>query len=260
MDASALDAMPLERIEAAITELAGHLSAGECRWLLFVAEYDRREGWKEWGCRTCAAWLSWKCGLDTRSAQEKLRVGRALAAFPLIRTEFAAGRLSYSKVRALTRVATAESEADLVGMALRATAAHVEAIARGYRTVMRSAERIEPEHDPASWRRVQFIDDDDRGSEVLVAHLTEEENELVRTAFAAAGEGCSFADALVMMAESFVANDQACRPGRDRTMVTVNVDERVLLGDDDDGEAKIEGGHSIAPETARRLGCDASFV
>jgi len=212
MDASTLESMSLECIEAEITELAGHLSAGECRFLEFVAEYDRREGWKEWGGRTCAAWMSWKCGLDRRSAQEKLRVGHALAEFPLIRAEFAAGRLSYSKVRALTRVATPESEADLVGMALRATAAHVEAVARGYRRVVRTAERTEHAEDPSAWRRVQFVDDDDRGSEVMVAHLTAEENELVRNAFAAAGDGCSFADALVMMAKTVKRSSKAAMP------------------------------------------------
>jgi len=62
--------MPLERIEAELTELAGQLAAGECRWLLLVSEYDRREGSLQWGCRSCAQWVSWQCGLDARSARE----------------------------------------------------------------------------------------------------------------------------------------------------------------------------------------------
>ena len=72
------ESMPLERIEAEITELAGHLAAGECRWLLLVAEFDERRGHEQWGSRTCAHWLSWHCALDVRSAQEKLRVAHAL--------------------------------------------------------------------------------------------------------------------------------------------------------------------------------------
>ena len=41
---TALEEMPLERLEAEITELAGHLAAAECRWLLLIAEFDRRRG------------------------------------------------------------------------------------------------------------------------------------------------------------------------------------------------------------------------
>ena len=55
--------LPLERLEAEITTQAGHLAAAECRWLLAVAEYDRREGWGQWGCWSCAMWLGWKCGI-----------------------------------------------------------------------------------------------------------------------------------------------------------------------------------------------------
>jgi hypothetical protein len=58
-EATTMEAMPLERLEAEITELAGHLAAGECRWLELVAEYDRRAGHESWGCRTIAHWLSW---------------------------------------------------------------------------------------------------------------------------------------------------------------------------------------------------------
>ena len=99
--------MPLARIEAELTELAGQLAAGECRWLLLVGEYDRREGYKQWGCRSCVQWLSWQCGLDGRSARDKLRVARALEHLPVVTREFGEGKVSYSKVRALTRIATA---------------------------------------------------------------------------------------------------------------------------------------------------------
>ncbi len=117
--------LPLERIEAELTELAGHLAAGECRWLLLVAEFDRRAGWEQWGCRSCVQWLSWQCGLGGRPAREKLRVAHALDSLPVITREFAAGRLSYSKVRALTRIATAGNDAELADLAMHATAVQV---------------------------------------------------------------------------------------------------------------------------------------
>ncbi len=138
-EASTSEAMPLERLEAEITELAGHLAAGECRWLQLIAEYDRRAGHETWGCRTIAHWLSWHCGLDVRSAREKVRVAHALEELPLVAEEFAGGRLSYSKVRAITRVATPATEEQLVMLAQHATAAQVERIVRTYRG-MRSVE------------------------------------------------------------------------------------------------------------------------
>lgn len=104
--APATEAIPLERLEAEITELAGHLAAGECRWLLLVGEFDRREGYEQRACRSTATWLNWHCGLDMRLAREKVRVARALEELPAITSEFALGKLSHSKARALTRVAT----------------------------------------------------------------------------------------------------------------------------------------------------------
>ena len=127
--------MPLERLEAEITELAGHLAAAECRWLLLIAEFDRRDGHADWGCQTCAHWLSWHCGLDIRSAQERVRVAHALQELPLVIESFADGRLSYSKVRAITRVATPDNEAKLVDLALHATAAQLERSVRAYRSL-----------------------------------------------------------------------------------------------------------------------------
>ena len=138
-EASTRQAMSLERLEAEITELAGQLAAGECRWLELVAEYDRRAGHETWGCRTIAHWLSWHCGLDMRSAREKVRVAHALTDLPRVREEFASGRLSYSKVRAITRVATAATEEQLIMLAEHSTAAHVERIVRTYRGMRSSA-------------------------------------------------------------------------------------------------------------------------
>ena len=140
---TAVEPVPLERLEAEITSLAGHLAAAERRWLVLVAEYDRRRGYEEWGCRTCAHWLSWHCGLDLRAAQERVRVARALEPLPLISAEFGAGKLSYSKVRALTRVATPENEAGLVAVALHATAVQVERAVRAYRGALSSEDETE---------------------------------------------------------------------------------------------------------------------
>jgi hypothetical protein len=172
-EAPTLDAMPLERLEAELTELAGHLAAGECRWLELVAEYDRRNGHETWGCRTVAHWLSWHCGLDMRAAREKVRVAHALAELPLVRAEFSAGRLSYSKVRAITRVATPANEADLVVYAQHTTAAQTERIVRTYRRYRC------PEEETAAANQLydeQYlaVDHDDDGATVISGRMPPE--------------------------------------------------------------------------------------
>src|SRR5215207_6511175 len=131
--ASALEDMPTERLEAEITKLAGHLNAAMCRWLSLVAEFDRRQGHLSWGCASAAHWLSWQCGITPGTAREQVRVARRLADLPGIGARFGAGRLSFSQVRALTRVATRENEGGLLDLAEHATAAQLERIVRGYR-------------------------------------------------------------------------------------------------------------------------------
>ena len=125
----------LERLEHEIVELASHIYAGTCRWLELVAEFDRREGLTTWGCRSSAEWVAWRCGVAPRAAREHVRVARRLAELPSIHDAFGNGELSYSKVRALTRVADAASEEDLLELARHATAAQLDRIVRGMRRV-----------------------------------------------------------------------------------------------------------------------------
>ena len=109
--------VPLERLEAQICEGAAHLAAGVGRWLLLVGEFDRRKGYERWECRSTAFWLNWHCGISVRTAQDQVRVGRALLDYPRIAEALCSGRLSYSKVRAITRVVTPETEATLIDLA-----------------------------------------------------------------------------------------------------------------------------------------------
>jgi hypothetical protein len=105
--------VPLERLEAQICELAGHLAAATCRFLVLLADFDARRGWASWEMGSCAQWLSWKCQLSSGTAREHVRVARALRDLPVIRARFAQAKLSYAKVRALTRIATPATEAGL---------------------------------------------------------------------------------------------------------------------------------------------------
>jgi hypothetical protein len=94
----------LVELEREIAELAGHLAVAMCRWLLLIAEWDQRLGWSEPGATSCAQWLSWRCSIGLGTAREHVRVARRLMELPVVREAFAVGELSYSKVRAITRV------------------------------------------------------------------------------------------------------------------------------------------------------------
>ena len=117
---------PLTVLAQEITSAAVRMAAATAAWLRLIAEFDEREGWAGYGVRSCAHWLAWQCGMSPGTAREHVRVARALPVLPLISDAFEAGRLSFSKVRALTRIADPHTEADLLEFALEATASQTE--------------------------------------------------------------------------------------------------------------------------------------
>jgi hypothetical protein len=154
----------LDRLEREIGELAAHIHAATCRWLALVAEFDRREGWAQEGCKSCAHWLSWRCALAPPAAREHVRVARRLCELPLTQAAFGRGELSYSQVRALSRVATPELEPTLLELARYATAAQLERALRAYRGVL--ARELSPD-DHAHGERYLVCEHDDDGSLLL---------------------------------------------------------------------------------------------
>ena len=144
--------VPLRRLEAQICELAGHLAAATCRFLVLLADFDARRGWASWEMNSCAQWLSWKCQMGSGAAREHVRVARALRDLPVIREEFAAGRLSYAKVRALTRIATPETEAGLAEIAGPMTGNQLERFARAHRKVSHADDAAARVRRRLAWR------------------------------------------------------------------------------------------------------------
>jgi hypothetical protein len=272
----ALAEVPLERIESEITELAAHINAATCRWLCLVAELDRREGWASWGAKSCAHWLSWRCSVSPSAAREHVRVARRLADLPSVRRSFAAGELSYSKVRALTRVVTPATEDELVGIARHATAAQIEVMVRSYRRAAAGAEVAEANARHRRRSLTYFYDDE--GFLVLRARLMPEDGAVVVAALTAAAaelgppdpsENVSAetseahplrfeernADALVAVADRALSGG----PGSPaRPEVVVHVDADALAGRD--GRSELDDGMHLPPETTRRLACDAPIV
>jgi hypothetical protein len=113
-------------LEREIAQYAQEITRRMARWLQLVAEHDRRGGARRWGFRGTGEWLSWCCGISPRAARDHVRVARALTERPQIAAAFAAGMVSYSKVRALTRVSLQEDETALLEIAARTTASGLE--------------------------------------------------------------------------------------------------------------------------------------
>jgi hypothetical protein len=279
----------LDRLGDEIAELSAHLDAATAHLLDLIREFDARGGWNT-GFRSCAAWLSWRVGLDLGAARERVRVARALGTLPRLAHALARGELSYAKVRALTRVATPDTEERLLAVGRAGTAAHVERIVRGWRQVDRRAEAREAARRHAS-RALQVYQDED-GMVIIRGRLAPEVGAVLVQALAAAGEALyqrgrdaatspgdvsaetgignvsaemptvaqRQADALALLAET--ALHHGIDPGTpgERYQVVVHVDAAVLADPDAPGQSVLEDGPSVSAETARRLACDASRV
>ena len=171
---------PLARadaLEAEITNLCAQINAASYRLLQLVAELDDEAPWGAWGLTSCAHWLNWRCGIGMNAAREKVRVAHALKQLPLISATFATGELSFSKVRAVTRIADPENEKELLELARYATAAQVEKLVRAYRSVEPQVEREHATKQHVS-RELNYYYDDD-GSLVIRARLPPDEGAVV---------------------------------------------------------------------------------
>jgi len=275
-------AAELDRLGDEIAELSAHVEAATARLLDLIREFDARGGWGN-GFRSCAHWLSWRVGLDPGAAREKVRVARALGTLPLLAQALARGELSYAKARALTRVATPETEERLLGVGRAGTAAHVERIVRGWRRVDRQAEARETARQHAS--RALHVYEDEDGTVVVRGRLTPEVGALLLRALAAAGETLyqrsrrertfnapadasteaptlaqQQADALALLAETALRHELDPGAPGDRYQVVVHVDAPVLADPEQPGQSVLEGGTHVSAETSRRLACDASRV
>ena len=272
----------LDRLGDEIAELAAHLDAATGRLLDLIREFDARGGWGN-GFRSCAHWLSWRVGFAPGAAREHVRVARALGTLPLLGQALARGELSYAKLRALTRVATPETEERLLAVGRAGTAEHVERIVRGWRRVDRQAEAREAALQHTS-RALQVYPDSD-GTVRIKGRLTAEVGVLFVQALAAAREALyqqrrasdaatgpadvpeetptmeqQQADALALLAET--ALHHGIDPGApgERYQVVVHVDAEVLADADALGQSVLEDGARVPAGTSQRLACDASRV
>lgn len=117
-------------------EIRGHatrITKAMHKLLTDLRQFDAARGWHIQGADSCAHWLSRELGLGQSTAHERIRVSRALGRLRIIDAAFASGELSYSKVRAITRVATLETEELLVSVARTTSGADLEVFCRRFR-------------------------------------------------------------------------------------------------------------------------------
>jgi hypothetical protein len=255
----------IDDLDDAIVTLAAQLNAVTHDFLILVRRFDERGGWLGWGFESCADWLHWRCDLSLSAAREKVRVAHALKTLPGIAMAFASGELSYSKVRALTRVARRENEDALLEFALRTTAARVEERCRELRcgTVASTDEAVRAH----ARRCLSLRRDAERGTITITVELPLETGELVDKALDRAVEATASstpelaeeswaaqrADALVALAKAYLVGNregEAAAGTSDHYQVVVHVDESALRGG--------AGRSGLPLESVRRIGCDAS--
>jgi hypothetical protein len=244
------DPRSVDELDAAIGRLVRQMNADSYRMLVLVREFDDRFGWKKWSFKSCAEWLAWRSSIGLSAAREKVRSAHALRALPAISAAFADGRLSYSKVRALTRVAHLHDEDLLLAYALETTLPNVEERCRQIRNVapdsVHHARRAWENRSLTVWR------DEGRGTLRLTVEVPIEDGELIVRALdcaVAAGEvttdvdpdaiaeskGTAWraqqADALVAVAKTYLGGG----PGdggatADHYQVVVHADAQSLAG------------------------------
>ena len=276
-----------ERMGEEIAALAARIDAATYELLVLIRKFDEEEGWNR-GFLSCAHWLTWRIGLAPGAARERMRVARALGDLPLMSEAMSKGELSYSKVRALTRIATPDTEQSLVDLGRTGTAAQVERVVRSWRRIDRTIEAHDDELRDASSHVTTHIDEN--GMFVIRGCLAPEAGEVLMKALDAAGEklyaeqqedrppvGKVRADALALVAESALKAGLDPGSSGDRYQVVVHANVAELTAQQSataDSRTHVPAGTSgagvpawlgtshvpVSAETTRRIACDAGKV
>ena len=271
-----------------IAQLAARINIATCEMLTLVADFDRREGWAD-NFSSCAEWLAWRTGRTLAAARENVRVAHALEELPLTATAMKSGRLSYTKVRTMTRVATPETEATLLEYAQSTSAARLEWLARGWKKLSRDGEIAAEEVRHRSRTFSVAIDAD--GMYVVRGRLEPEVGAVLMRAIEAAsdalyrGEDADArprnrqrrADAAGLVAERALAagfggdgagdgTRESAKYGvvgsgsrAERYQVVVHTDAATLAERGETGRSELDGVR-VSAETSRRMACDAARV
>lgn len=284
-DALSVPAPTADSAEALGNEIATLCSciyAAEARMLAMLQRFDAEGCFETLGFHSTTHWLNYRCGVGMNAAREKVRVAKALPDLPMIREAFAAGRLSYSKVRAMTRVATPANEEYLLMIGIHGTAHHVERLV----SKTRKAERLQEEETAEAIyeNRSLSFRYDESGAMIISGRFSAEQGALIAKALEMAMDqafvasrpdrsdapenggdvtaetSARRADALVAVAETFLANPAHAGSTGDRYQVVVHVTAETSGNDSSITGPHLEDGPHVTAETSRRLGCDCNVV
>ncbi|MDH3275660.1 MAG: HNH endonuclease [Gammaproteobacteria bacterium] len=274
-----------EQLGEQITELCSYIYAAESRLLTLIREFDNKEYWARLGFCSCAHWLNFKCGIGMNAAREKVRVANALAKLPKMDEKFSKGELSYSKVRAMTRIADETNEDYLLMIAKHGTAHHVEKLVSKYRTAKRVQDASTANEQYRDRELSHYYDLD--GCLVIKARFSAEQGALIVKALEMAMDkdfstvetsepgpiAARRADALADIAETYMNNSDSSGSTADRYQVVVHVvaasrehGVEELVGaasaatDVTAETSQIDDGPHVTAETSRRIACDCSVV
>jgi hypothetical protein len=280
----------VECLAAEIAELSAHLDAATHRLLTLIRRFDEGSGWYAHGALSCAHWLSWRIGLDLCAAREKVRVARAIGSLPCIDDALRQAQVSYSKVRALTRVATPENEAALLEMARSATASQLERICRAYRRaqggllgelpgdeghrrwvresstdsgMVRIEAQLTPEEAAVVWKALEAAHQRAMAREWQVASTSAESSPraadpLVPTESRPMLSSLQRADALVAVAETYLAVRSEAGGPAIEVVLHVAADSLADVASREGGT--LDDGTYLPRATTERLACDAAIV
>ena len=267
-----------------VAVLFGEITAATREFLRALAESDRHHDWAEESFGSCAEWLAWRIGITRNTANEKVRAALALEGLPLISDAMGRGEISYSKVRSLTRAATADNESELLELARAGSAANLERLVRSWKTLDRSDEQRAERMRHRS--RCLSVFPDEGGMYVVKGRLTPEVAAVLMRAVEAASDALFAehsaghskndgertepeqlrADAVGLLAERALAagfgGDKAPVSGSraERYQVMLHVEPDTVAEQGEPGMSELEDGTRVSAETARRLACDAGRV
>ncbi|MEX2528251.1 MAG: DUF222 domain-containing protein [Gemmatimonadota bacterium] len=225
VDDPGADSQGVDDLGDEIAVLSAHIEAATQRLLVLIARFDELRGWERAGHRSCAHWLAHRTGIDGGAARERVRAARALSALPLTRAALARGELTFSKIRALTRIATADNEAYLLEVTRSSTAAQVERFVRGWKM---GSSRLEAERDELRHAARCFsVFPDLDGSYVVKGRLTPEVGALLMRAIEAAGDAL-YRQELAEREEGKKAKDTEAAAARRRADALALLAERAL--------------------------------
>lgn len=255
---------PAQDLSDRIVNLCANINLATYQLLELIAEFEAHKYGEQQGFITTAHWLNYQCGIGLTAAREKVRVALALHSLPQVTRCFREGLVSYSKVRALTRVADAANEGALLQIARESTAAQAERIFRQYRQTLEPIASAASDSDMTSEQTTSRNNFswtwDAQGNLVFKGRLSPEQGALLLAALQREqDDGVERADAMASMAQRVVSIHAAGE--KQSPTHTISAAHRYQIHVElDHNSQHIRGGPGISNKIVERLSCDASLI